>query len=560
MSIDSDSDIGFVKTGGIIPNPDSQNNNKNFSYKTALKDLQIYYDKVLGKGSFSKVFPGKYKNNLVAIKIISTKDLEPKVSKQLERELDVINLLQSEPHNNIVTYYKIVQTNDKMIIVMELCAGGELSKHIKQGLDVSTIKSYFKQIVNGYKHLLELNIIHRDIKSANILVSQDSKTVKFIDFGLSKIITSDLNKTVCGSPLYMAPELLEHKHYDKKSDIWSLGILLYEMVYGFTPFHECKVIKTLKESVKSKKIIFPKKSHSDLFIVPDKLIDLLKQLLETDPSKRLDWNDILLSSWFTDNDDDDDNINDIKDLAINYNSNNKSVPKSIPISIPSNNNNNRNKHKHSHTYDYDYSHHDAKIDPFDDDSFTPSDLHDSCNESSISNSTLTMTSKPIPIMNNKTNRSRRSTSIDTFSSSPYSYNSVERGSFKNPSKYLEHIEQIPKMSQIIKNESFKEYKHKDCADLKIDDISFIKNSCNDEKCLNTLATDSGLIDITDVDEIIMTNKSTKSQSSNIHTVAYEYISRGSSIIGSYLYSKSAPVASIATSMFSGLGKLVKKNF
>lgn len=263
-------------------------------------NLKIYYDKMLGKGSFSKVFPGRYKENIVAVKIITMKHLEKTIAVQLKRELQVIRILQEHPHKNVATYYKIFQTTDKMIIVMELCSGGELTKYIKQGLDLESVRNYFSQILDGYKHLLELNIVHRDIKSANILLSQDKKTVKFIDFGLSKVFSVDLNQTICGSPLYIAPEVLDHRDYDSKSDIWSIGVLLYEMVYGLTPFHHCTVIKTLKQTVQRNAISYPQMSTQNLYVVPPDLINYMKRLLEPDPRRRLDWDELHEAAWLTD--------------------------------------------------------------------------------------------------------------------------------------------------------------------------------------------------------------------------------------------------------------------
>lgn len=260
-------------------------------------DLDIYYEKILGKGSFSRVFPGKYRGELVAVKIISTKHLKPEVSKQLQRELQVIRILQKSPHNNIASYYKILQTDNKMIIVMELCSGGELTKYIKNGLDLETVRKYFLQILDGYKHLIELDIVHRDIKAANILLSQDKQTIKFIDFGLSKICTVNLNQTICGSPLYMAPELLNHQNYDSRSDIWSLGVVLYEMVYGVTPFYQCKVIKTLKQAIQTNSINYPDKNYNNTYIVPPDLVAYIKNLLHLDPSQRIDWNDLHSARW-----------------------------------------------------------------------------------------------------------------------------------------------------------------------------------------------------------------------------------------------------------------------
>ena len=303
----TNTDIGDIEYNGnklsaLPPRPPSVSDikAKQTINNDSTKKLKIYYDKILGKGSFAKVFPGIYKDNLIAIKIITIKHLEKSIALQLERELQVIRILQLYPHKNIVSYYKIFQSDDKMIICMELCSGGELTKYIKNGLDLETIKNYFSQILDGYKHLLELNIVHRDIKSANLLLTQDKKTIKFIDFGLSKVFSTDLNQTICGSPLYMAPEVLDNQDYDSKSDIWSLGVLLYEMVYGHTPFHHCTVIKTLKQTVQRNQIVYPSKSIKNLYTVPLSLITYMKRLLEPNPKYRIDWNEIHDTKWLTD--------------------------------------------------------------------------------------------------------------------------------------------------------------------------------------------------------------------------------------------------------------------
>ena len=286
-------------------NPYSDTANVNFKKKKK-KDrvhmqnntnLKIYSDKILGKGSYSKVFPGMYKNNIVAVKIISTQNLDKKITKQLKRELDVISVLHANQHQNIATYYKIFQDSSKMIIVMELCSGGELSKYINIGIDLHTVRNYFSQILKGYAHLLGLCIVHRDIKSANLLLSDDKKIIKFIDFGLSKIFSVDLSSTVCGSPLYMAPELLYHQEYNSKADIWSIGVLLYEMVYGITPFHDCKFISTLKQNMHMDMIEYPEYSHNQIYKVPHNLINYMRKLLELDPVKRINWKELAEADW-----------------------------------------------------------------------------------------------------------------------------------------------------------------------------------------------------------------------------------------------------------------------
>lgn len=258
---------------------------------TQILDLKIYTNKLLGNGSYAKVFVGEYKNNTVAVKIISTKNLDDKIITQLKREMEVIKIIQQNKHTNIASYYNLLQKPNHIIIIMELCAGGELTKYIRSGIDLNTLCNYFLQILNGYNHLLSHEIMHRDIKSQNILLCD--QTIKIIDFGLSKIFDIDINNTICGSPLYMAPELLNNNTYDSKTDIWSIGILLYEMVYGYTPFHDCKHMTILKELVEENNIWYPKYSNNNIYIVPSEIILFIKKMLEPNPIKRLLFADVL---------------------------------------------------------------------------------------------------------------------------------------------------------------------------------------------------------------------------------------------------------------------------
>jgi serine/threonine protein kinase len=580
----------------LYPNLSQNKVNEISKIKTGQSNLQIYYDKMLGKGSFSKVFPGKYKGNIVAVKIITTKHLEEKITKQLERELEIIRILQKNCHKNIASYYKIFHMEDKMIIVMELCSGGELSKYIRNGLDLPTVRNYFLQILDGYKHLLELNIVHRDIKSANLLLSQNKELIKFIDFGLSKIFSIDLNQTICGSPLYMAPELLNHQDYDSKSDIWSLGVLLYEMVYGVTPFHQCKVIKTLKQTVQKNSISYPKKSFNNLYDVPNDLINYMKKLLEPDPSQRLNWDKICDANWLkfdilpepSQNDKlnssdivlENDGTNHETDYETNYETNyeiregmntnindkkkyyesslfsptiestasiKRHLNKTTKLSKNQTVNQNMN-HNVNHNFNIDpfldYENFDDLKDDKNNDDINLDDIIDST-ETQINQNIKRISSTPIPIKpisrkgNNQYNEllAKGNKNINGTSYPVSHFNDeISNGTFGHKNKMA------------YNGESFDDIH---LNGLTIEDISFIENNFTKEydphirKTLNI--TDSGLVDINDISDLMIANVPER-------TTSYEYISRRSSIIGSYLYSKSAPIAS---SVINGLNKVAK---
>jgi serine/threonine protein kinase len=593
-------------------------------------ELKIYYEKILGKGSFSKVFPGKYRGNTVAVKIISTKHLKPYISQQLHREEQVIRILQKNPHKNIAKYHKIFNEEDKMIIVMELCSGGELTKYIKPGLDLDTVRDYFGQILKGYKHLLSLDIVHRDIKSANILLSHDKKTIKFIDFGLSKLFCTDLSQTICGSPLYMAPELLNHQNYDSKSDIWSLGVLLYEMVYGITPFHQCKVIKTLKEMIQTDSIDYPKMSSKNLYIVPNELVTYIKNLLQLEPSQRIDWDNLSEAGWLQkpiiDNANDTNCITkklsqkksfENENIAIIENYKRDLSMSEVEEKIHSaqieqkNLNHQRKKANLSHKLSSSPIRSHSKLSKEEYEIIKPIKLIEPLRTNKNQNNTViikpqvtetnknirdaTTKNKSLNITENKSlniteNKSLniidrdvsnnlrnipkisnlQNVSDDDIDSDDMGTGSKNKRSspipIKQNNKKVSHSNHkqnygisYPLSKKCNENQQTKNNEQKCCSfdnkmgttsnstELKIDDISVIDNRFDNNyspilKQQKTLATNSGLIDVNDVNDLLIATIPEK-------TTAYEYISSRTTMIGSYLYSRSAPIAS---TIFNGL--------
>ncbi len=262
------------------------------------------YDQIkqIGRGSFSKVYSAIHKitKESVAIKRIPL-HIFNKFKERMLAELEIIKKLK---HENVLKFYEIYQSKNNIYILSELCEGGTLMNIMDDIMSEQKIWEIYKQIISGIKYLYEHKIFHRDIKPENILLKDN--VVKIADFGFAKEI-DDYNvmmDTICGSPLYMAPEIVlsrptdkeQHKEstgpYNTKSDVWSLGIILYQMMYNKHPYGNVKNIIQLIDNYKHKtKISFNNDKYSK------ELIDLVSKMLEYDPENRLEWNKLFNHEW-----------------------------------------------------------------------------------------------------------------------------------------------------------------------------------------------------------------------------------------------------------------------
>lgn len=247
----------------------------------------------------SKTINGIYIDNIIGIKKIITKGLSYKHQKMISEEVGIMKHIRDNPHDNIVACYDVIDDLDTIYIIMEYCDGGDMSKLIGKPMKEENVKYYFSQLVNGIKYLDEHKIIHRDFKPKNLLLTCDKKILKICDFGLAKNKTglSKIN-TVCGSPLYMAPEMFKNKGYDDSIDIWSIGIIMYEMIYGNNPLSKIKDYQELEYFMtnNSKFIDIPPNKH-----MSNECIDLLKTLLVKDSCKRITLKELYTHKWLFDN-------------------------------------------------------------------------------------------------------------------------------------------------------------------------------------------------------------------------------------------------------------------
>ena len=262
-------------------------NENNESSQKVQEVIKVTYNdfeplKLLGTGSFGRVLLVRYNNNnmLYAMKILSKKQI--KIKHQEEHTKTERDLMVKINCPFIVNIKFAFQDDSKLYIVSDFMQGGDMFYHIHSNkkFDENRAKFYAIELILGLEFLHKNNMIYRDLKPENLLM--DSKGhLKISDFGLSKILDSPDEKayTLCGTPQYLAPEILKNKGYDKSVDWWSLGCFLYEMLTGFLPFYIPKGNK-----------INPKVFEEPLRFPPNinpVAINLISQLLNTNPKKRL---------------------------------------------------------------------------------------------------------------------------------------------------------------------------------------------------------------------------------------------------------------------------------
>lgn len=255
----------------------------------------IVYDIVLGKGSFSTVFKGYddiNKRNVAIKRVDIDENNSEKINKLIHRE---IKLMKNLDNKNVLKLYDIISEKSYIYMILEYCENGDLYKFLKKRpLKEEFSKRYMKQIANGLKYLLSKNIIHRDLKPQNILIDR-FYNIKLSDFGFARYYEEDtLLKTLCGTPLYMAPEIINYKDYDDKADLWSIGVILYEMLYGRRPF-KAKNIHTLVKNINSDPITF-----SDNIKISPECKKILISLLTKNPDQRITWEKFFNHKWLND--------------------------------------------------------------------------------------------------------------------------------------------------------------------------------------------------------------------------------------------------------------------
>ncbi|KAL1959715.1 hypothetical protein VTO42DRAFT_1301 [Malbranchea cinnamomea] len=305
-------------------------------------DYQIVQE--IGRGSFATVYMGKHSKSrtFVAIKSVNLRRLNKKLKDNLKSEIGILKGLH---HPHIVALIDCEESSTHIHLVMEFCALGDLSLFIKKrgtleghemthemalrypnppsgGLNEVVVRHFLKQLASALEFLRSKDLIHRDVKPQNLLLNPSPKSIaeglvdtppykgsedsfttvvgvqsfpmlKIADFGFARSLPStSLAETLCGSPLYMAPEILRYEKYDAKADLWSVGTVLYEMLVGKPPFRAGNHVELLRRIEKADdKIAFPSELE-----VSRPMKQLIRALLKRNPVERMNFRDFFESS------------------------------------------------------------------------------------------------------------------------------------------------------------------------------------------------------------------------------------------------------------------------
>ncbi|GAM29199.1 hypothetical protein SAMD00019534_123750 [Acytostelium subglobosum LB1] len=251
----------------------------------------------LGRGAFSIVYLAVHRQTQqnYAVKVINKSDLGKDYEKNLKMEVDILTRVN---HPNIISLKELFDTPNKLYLVMELVTGGELfDKIVEKGsyTEADAIQ-LVRKIVSAVEYLHNINIVHRDLKPENLLLktSGNDLEVAIADFGLSKIIGQQtMMQTACGTPSYVAPEVLNATGYDKEVDMWSIGVITYILLCGFPPFYG-DTIPEIFEYIMEGNFDYPAEYWGHITPAAK---DFINHLLVVDVNSRLTAKDALTHPW-----------------------------------------------------------------------------------------------------------------------------------------------------------------------------------------------------------------------------------------------------------------------
>lgn len=258
-------------------------------------------NKLIGKGTFGRVF--KVTDALgqtFAVKKVSKRILDDKSSEYLKKEIQILSEIS---HPNVINCLFSFENESSVYIMQEYCSGGDLETYLRKNNSIkkSVIRKWINGLLNGLTYLHSNNIMHRDLKLANLLLSTSdpyTAELKLADFGFAKKMEMTITGTMLGSPLFMAPEIFRDENYTIKADIWSLGLILFEMFTG-QGLYTCS---SLEELIRKQEdpVTFSEISRLPL-VYRNLMISLLQKNPESRPSCEEIWNNDYFSEWFIEN-------------------------------------------------------------------------------------------------------------------------------------------------------------------------------------------------------------------------------------------------------------------
>ena len=261
--------------------------------KPPATSLDFYWLKgLIGKGAFGKVHLGiqVLTGKKVALKCIEKRRL--KCQNSIKKVFQEVLILKKTQHQNVIRLLEVFENKQHIFFVMEYASGGDLLQLVKAKRKISESKTQpiFRQIVQALAYCHSINVLHRDIKLDNILLSSENE-VLLCDFGVSRFVTpGKIIKEQCGTPAYIAPEIISGEGYEGVgADIWSLGVLLYAMLTGTVPFR-ANNLKDLHTLICKGEFDIPKK-------VSREAQNLLRRMICRDPLRRITADQILKHSW-----------------------------------------------------------------------------------------------------------------------------------------------------------------------------------------------------------------------------------------------------------------------
>ncbi|MQL72303.1 hypothetical protein Taro_004627 [Colocasia esculenta] len=267
--------------------------------------------RTLGEGSFAKV---KSARNMetgenVAIKILDKeKLLRHRMIGQIKREISTMKLIK---HPNVIQMYEVMASKTKIYLVIEFVTGGELFDRIVRNgrLKEDEARKYFQQLINAVDYCHSRGVFHRDLKPENLLLDSNG-VLKVTDFGLSalpqQVREDGLLHTTCGTPNYVAPEVIKNKGYDgAKADLWSCGVILFVLMAGYLPFEDSNLMSLYKKISRLVTDVFMpyylqifKADFSCPSWFSTSAKKLIKKILDPNPSTRITIAEVIQNEWF----------------------------------------------------------------------------------------------------------------------------------------------------------------------------------------------------------------------------------------------------------------------